>query len=228
MDPDVLVVVVGLGLLYLWVSTTPDDTSTITIPTPVGPIITTLPISGPAVPQVLSAPSPATAPAPIVSTGAGDQIDPGSVQVVNSPDFRGWPIAGKITSVVVSPDNVQIFTDGVSGWPHVFPDGIGDNGISFTVWAFLNINGQWVGSGFLQGVDAYKSSDGVGDGMFDWVNNWWYSSRWAPMTGHQLAPGEMVGIMLGGGSQRDNGGPDTQLRTQIVAIPATDSGTFNF
>lgn len=228
MGDDLLFVIVALGLLALWTSVSNGALPDGSIPLPPGPG-NPLPPSGPGNPP----PPPsgnnsgAGTPPPIVSTD-GDMIDPGSCQIVNAPDFRGWSIVSRITRVELTPDNCKIFTDpDVEGWPDTFPPGFADP-IGFTVWAFVFVGGQWVCSGFLEGVGHYKSADGVGDSVFDFVNNWWYSGRWAPMTGHAIQPGETIGLMLCGGDQRDGKGPDTGIRTQIVAFQAAENAAYTF
>lgn len=160
---------------------------------------------------------------------AQDAVPIQSVQVVNAPDIRSWPATATITHISVTPDNTRIdFTkrDGPSRWPDIRPTGwTGD--MEYTVWLFLQVNGQWVGSGFIQ---MWNGRDGVGDAPSDYAKNWYYGTRWSPMQTHGvISPTEQIGILVTSGNERDSGGPfGVQERSNLVLIPGADSGEYSF
>jgi len=160
---------------------------------------------------------------------AVDMIPLSAVQVVNAPDVSGWASTAAITQVVITPNNtVFTFTKNVgpNAWPNITPAGW-DGPLQYTVWLIRKVNGNWVGSAFIQ---MWQDRNGVGDAPSDYVNNWYYSNRWAPIYGSgQLVPGETIGFMLTSGNERDSVGPySVQERSNIVTLPTTDSGVFNF
>lgn len=164
-----------------------------------------------------------------VPAAAQDAVPITSVQIVNAPDVRGWPATATITHIALDGANTRIdFTkrDGPNRWPDITPPGFAGP-IEYTVWLFLNINGQWVGSGFIQ---MWNGRDGVGDAPSDFSKNWYYGSRWAPMPTHgQISPTEQIGFMVTSGNARDSGGPySVQERSNIVLIPGVDTGDFLF
>lgn len=158
-----------------------------------------------------------------------DAIDLASAQILNSPDVRGWPITTAIRHVDCRPDNVRLTFDKQAGpgrWPDQ-PFG-GDGTLQYTVWLFLLVEGRWIGSGF---VEMWSGRDGVGDGISDFVNNWYYDGhRWGAMAGHAIAVGELIGFMVTAGDARNNGSSSVQERSNVVLLraPANDTGLFSF
>src|SRR5256885_242755 len=102
--------------------------------------------------------------------------------------FRARRAAGARRAAHMTDGDLKlaIAFDAENEWPDIVPPGF-DGPIQYTVCAFLNIGGDWIGSAFIQ---MWRGRDGVGDAPSDFARNWWYSSRWGEMAGHQLAPGE--------------------------------------
>jgi hypothetical protein len=160
---------------------------------------------------------------------AQDAVPIASVQIVNAPDIRNWPATATITGIHIAQSNMRVdFTkrDGPARWPDITPPGFAGP-IEYTVWLFLNINGQWVGSGFIQ---MWNGRDGVGDAPSDFAMNWYYGTRWSPMQTHgPIQPGEQIGILVTSGNARDNGGPyGPSERSNLVLFPAADQGDWSF
>ena len=44
-------------------------------------------------------------------------------------------------------------------------------------------------------------------------------SAWAPMTGHQPANGELIGMFVAQGNLRDRGGSSLHERSNVVILP---------
>lgn len=152
-----------------------------------------------------------------------------SAHIVNAPDVRSWPVTAAITSISVTPQNMRIdFTkrDGPNRWPDITPLGF-TGPIEYTVWLFLQVDGQWVGSGFIQ---MWNGRDGVGDAPSDFQRNWYYSPRWNPLPGHgPIQPSDQIGIMVTSGNERDSGGPfSVQERSNVVLISGSDNGDYTF
>ena len=63
----------------------------------------------------------------------------------------------------------------------------------------MNIRGAWHGSGCIQFWRGCQENGGPPE---EFAKNWYYAAdRWAPMTGHQPAPGELVGYMVSAGDE---------------------------
>jgi hypothetical protein len=154
---------------------------------------------------------------------AQDMIDPATIQIVDAPDFRPWPIAGHFSDITVDPGGRVTFH--VAGqncdvtptqcWPITAPT---TRPLQFTVWLFLQINGRWVGSAFIPGINSYNLSANYFD---TYARDWYYCCAWNPMTGHVIQEGETIGFMFGGGDNRHSEGPSSGVRSNIVTISAT-------
>jgi hypothetical protein len=160
---------------------------------------------------------------------AADMIPLSSVQVVNAPDVSAWASTTAITQVTITPTNTS-FTfsknTGPNAWPNVVPAGW-EGPLQYTVWLFRKVSDNWVASAFIQ---MWQDRAGVGDAPSDYSVNWYYAQRWAPLFGSgPLVPGEVIGFMLTSGNERDSAGPySVQERSNIVTLPTTDNGVFNF
>lgn len=175
--------------------------------------------------------SPPVTPADPVT---GDMIDLSKTQIVNSPDVKAWAATAAITKITITPNNVvSDFTkrDGPNRWPDQKPSWTapGDT-VQYTVWVFVLLNGVWVGAGFIQ---MWNGRNGVGDAPSDFVKNWYYPSRWDPMTGHYIVPNETIAFMVTAGDARNGGDVDAlnvQERSNVVTLraPVGDSGVFTF
>ncbi len=169
-------------------------------------------------------------PPPPSGGGGGDMLDLSAAQIVNAPDVRGWAQTAKITEVWFDGSVTRVnFTkkDGPDRWPDVVPPGW-DGSLQYTLWLFLKINEQWVGSGFVQ---FWYGRDGSGspadpDVPSVYHEHWYYGTRWSPMQEHgPIKAGEQIGFMVTSGNARDSVGPfGPQERSNVVVFPATDNG----
>jgi hypothetical protein len=160
-------------------------------------------------------------------------IDLATCKIVNAPDARNWDETAAITKVSFDCAVTRIeFSrqDGPNRWPDVTPTGW-QGPLQYTIWLFLKINGQWVGSAFIQ---MWHGRDGSGspadpDVPSVYHAHWYYGTRWSPMQEHgAIRPGELIGFMVTAGNARDSAGPFVQERSNLVAVPATDNGVFTF
>ena len=214
-----------------------DNNSTLTIPysgtTCVGPVHGTQTlrrhVDAPPPPPPPSDPTPVP-PAPVF-TGPTDAIDLSQAIILNSPrDFASWPITTAITSVSQGPTGVHVEfdkRDGPGRWPDVFPVGW-DESLQYTLGMALNINGQWYASAV---VEYWYGLATAGGAPSRYATNWFYDPiRWAPMTYHQPAPGELIGFFVCEGDCRNNPNGNTsplRERSNVVLVPmASDSGSF--
>jgi hypothetical protein len=169
-----------------------------------GPWSSALDFRTPAAPAPTPTPTPSPSPSPSPG-GAADQINMSAAQIYNSPtDLASWSVTTAITSVNFMGDGISVqFSkkDGPGRWPDVTPPGW-DGPLQYTLGMCLNIGGQWDCSAVIQvwyGLDpAGGPPSGIG-------RNWFYDPlRWGPMTGHQPAPGETIGIFVCEGDCRNN------------------------
>lgn len=153
-----------------------------------------------------------------------DGLELSTVQIHNSPDVRGWPATAQITKLEFRSTGVHVEhtkNTGQGAWPNFRPAGW-DGDLQSTLWIFLSIGGQWHGSGCIQ---FWQSCDQNGGPPERFAKNWYYAAdRWAPMTGRQPEPGDMVGFMVSAGDARNNGQQSVQERSQVVVLPFPRSG----
>lgn len=218
------------------VGTLSDNNNTLTVPytgtTCVGPVHGTETLRR----HVETAPPPAPAPDPVPITPTAtslDAFDMNAAIILNSPrDFASWPITTRITSVAMGPGGVSVEFDKKNGpgrWPDVVPPGW-DGPLEYTLGMAENINGQWYVSTV---VEFWNGLDASGGRPSEFQTNWFYDSyRWAPMTFHQLTPGELIGFVVCEGDCRNNtAGTVSPLRERsnvvLVPYPPNDNGNFN-
>jgi hypothetical protein len=173
-----------------------------------------------------------------------DAINLSQVTVYNSPaDIASWPVTTAITRLEIHASKPK---DGVSvvfdkqghfegptwiGWPP--PDGVNNlpfsQEIQYTVWAVVQVNGQWYTSGFIE-MWTGRASTGAPI-LSDFARNWAYDQRWGPMQGHQPQVGEQMGFFVSAGDARGHQSA-TSLRERsnvvIVPLPAGDEGVFTY
>lgn len=153
-----------------------------------------------------------------------DGIDLSAVVIHNSPDVKDWPVTATITKIDFRPSGVHVEHSknrGSGAWPNIRPPGW-DGDLQYTLWIFLNIGGQWHGSGCIQ---FWQDCDQNGGPPEQFARNWYYAAdRWAPMTGHQPSQGEPVGFMVTAGDARNNGVQSVRERSNVVLMPFPVSG----
>jgi hypothetical protein len=214
-----------------------DSDNTLTIPysgtTCVGPVHGTQTlrrhVETPAPPP---APAPDPTPQPVIPDGPTDAFNFSSAIMLNSPrDFTSWPITTKITAISMGPGGVGVDFDAKNGpgrWPDVTPPGW-SGPLQYTLGMAENIGGQWYASAV---VEFWYGLDASGGPPSQFASNWFYDSfRWAPMTYHQPAPGELIGFFVCEGDCRNNtDGTLSPLRARsnvvLVPMPANDNGSF--
>jgi hypothetical protein len=174
-----------------------------------------------------------------------DAINLSQVTVYNSPaDIASWRVTTAITRLEMQPSNTGLA--GISlvferqghfegptwiGWPP--PDGVNNlpflQEIQYTVWAVVNVNGQWYTSGFIE-MWTGRPSTGAPI-LTDFARNWAYDGRWGPMQGHQPVVGEQMGFFVSAGDargQRGPTGPRERSNVVLVSLPAGDNGVFTY
>jgi hypothetical protein len=174
-------------------------------------------------------PSPTPAPVPGPSPGGGlDAIDLHSATILNSPlDIANWPITTTITELNIRPSGIAVeFSkkDGPGRWPDVTPPGW-DGPLQYTLGMCLNIGSRWYCSAVVEYWHGLAESGGP---PWEYAMNWFYDpARWAPMTGHQPVPGEMIGFYVCGGDCRNNREGSlspARERTNVVLVPMPGNG----
>lgn len=163
-----------------------------------------------------------------------DMINLDQAQIVNAPDVRSWAKTATITQMSFNEGQTRVeFTkkDGPSRWPDVTPAGW-TGPLQYTLWLFVKVDGQWVGSAFIQFWHGRSGSGSANDpdlpSLYD--QHWYYSPRWRPINGHgAIHAGEQIGFMVTSGNQRDSVGPNSVAeRSNTVTLFAADSGAVDF
>ena len=187
-------------------------------------------------PPATEQPPPAPEPAPPSGGGgfATDAIDLNQTTLLNSPrDFASWPITTAITSLDINGNGIRVQFSKKSGagrWPDITPPGW-DGPLQYTLGMALNINGRWYASTV---VEYWYGLDRSGGQPSQYAMNWFYDPwRWAPMTGHQPAVGEIIGFFVCQGDCRNNlNGTLSPLRERsnvvLVPMPSDSGAVYNF
>jgi hypothetical protein len=132
----------------------------------------------------------------------------------NSQGVQNWPETATITSIDFTGDAFLVDFDRRTG-PNRWPQS--DFGVQYTLGMCLNIDKHWNCAGVVQFWDGRDlEASGIPSEVGD---TWFYDSRWGPMQGHQPAQGETVGIFVGQGNLRGNGGSSLQERSNVVLMP---------
>jgi hypothetical protein len=123
--------------------------------------------------------------------------------MVNSPlDFASWAETARITSVNIG-DRIVVDFDKRTG-PDRWPDTpFGAGSLEYTLGMCVNVNAHWFCSAVVQFWYARELEAGgrPSDVGFEWFYD---GARWGPMTGHQPASGELVGLFVCAGNCRNN------------------------
>lgn len=182
-------------------------------------------------PAPIPGPTPPPTPSPGGPPAAADQINMGQATIVNSPtDLANWTISAGITRLDLTTNGVHIEVspdkfNGPNRWPEA------SFGVQYTLGMCLNINARWNCSAVVQ---FWTGLDVGGGPPSEYAQNWFFDpSRWAPMTGHQPAPGEIIGFFACMGDCRNNTKGDLsplKERTNVVLVPMPGNGgaTYRF
>jgi hypothetical protein len=192
-------------------------------PTTLGPWSGTAAFATPSAPLVGPAPGPVPFP-----TGANDAIDLRQATILNSPrDLAAWPATATITRLDLRASGIHVeFSkkDGRGRWPDVTPPGW-DGPLQYTLGMALNINGRWYAS---TPIEYWYGLDASGGPPSQYARNWFYDpARWAPMTYHQPAVGEIIGFFVCAGDCRnrsDSSGSPVRERSNVVLVPMPNDG----
>lgn len=159
-----------------------------------------------------------------------DSIDLSTVTILNSPDVRNWPVTAAITAIDCQLAGVNVEhtkRHGAGRWPDVALDGTGGP-ISFTLWFFKHIGGQWFGAA---GFEFWETREHSGDSIFRVLADAFYdANRWGMLSGQAFAAGELAGFMVSAGDARPAVSDSVHERSNIVTItvPADGVGRFTF
>ena len=146
-----------------------------------------------------------------------DMINPTTIQVVNSPNVFSWPITTSLTQLDCFDNGINPYFDKKNTWPEVTPPKW-SGAMTFTLWLMMQIGDKWIGSGIIQFYRGLAASGGPIYQGNQIARNWVYDSRWAPMTGHQPNPGELIGFMVSAGNARNIDNHIVEERSQIVTL----------
>jgi hypothetical protein len=150
-----------------------------------------------------------------------DAIKINRLEIHNSPDVSGWPSTATITRVAFGDDGVNVdFTkeDSADRWPDVLVFG-SDGFIEFTLWMAVYLGGVWHASGVIEYWHGRTGDGGNVAKDRQIATNWFYDSRWGPMSGYQPAEGELVGIFVTAGDARGRDAHIVAERSNIVVVP---------
>jgi hypothetical protein len=152
--------------------------------------------------------------------------------VSSPPDLAIWAETAKITSIDFTGGAFLVDFDKRTGpgrWPEA---AFGTGGIQYTLGLCFNLNGQWYCSAVVQFWDGRElaASGRPSDVSFEWFYD---PARWGPMTGHQPADGETVGVFVAAGNLRNNGYtlatcPRVCERSNVVLVPWSNHGAASF
>jgi hypothetical protein len=173
--------------------------------------------------------TPAPPPAPTPSAPAVDGINLAQAIIRDSPATLGsWPITTALSVVEIRPNGIHVEFSKQSGpgrWPDWTPPGW-SGPLQYSLGMAMNIGGQWYAAAPIQ---FWYGLDASGGPPSQYALNWFYSpGRWAPMTYHQPAVGEVIGFFVCAGDCRgrtDGSGSPVKERTNVVLVKMpTDAG----
>jgi len=149
--------------------------------------------------------APAPTPAPTPDPAPNGSLDMRMAVVKNSPlDLANWAVTTSISVLDIRSSGVHVEFSKQNGgdrWPDVMPPGW-SGPLQYTLGMCLRIGGTWYCSAV---VEFWHGLDEGGGPPTQFAENWFYdSARWAPMTGHQPAPGETIGFFVCAGDCRNN------------------------
>ena len=152
-----------------------------------------------------------------------DQIDLATVQVEASPaGVLSWPATAAITTLGIQPSALTLEVAPDRQWPLVPVDTGSEPSQAATLWVFLNIRGEWFGTGAerlrpgqLHGVKP-ESQD-----ISSWIGQDWLFdvTRWKNMAGYTPSKGELVGWMVAAGSTPSDDHAPVHERTPVILVP---------
>lgn len=178
-------------------------------------------------------------PIPPVDHNGQDELDMQSVIITSeSPDVRGWPIASKLSSIFISPNEFDasdsnMNVDFTRRWgPGAWPIVMGPEGeIQYTLWVASqcgNLNGPWYASAVILCISRGENDNYVPTGPAmrpgQPPQNWYYFAG-GPLANYQPQRGEPIAWFLTAGVQRRNDIHALAERTQIV-VTAFLPGTY--
>jgi hypothetical protein len=143
--------------------------------------------------------------------------------IVDSPSNLGfWAETAQITRVDFSQGWVVVDfdrRDGPNRWPDT-PWGAPGDSVEYCLGMCVNVNNHWYCSAPIQFWHGRELEAG---GRANEVGiNWFYPPAWGPMSGHQPANGELVGIFVAEGSTRHNRDGSESIvheRSNVAMIP---------
>jgi hypothetical protein len=146
--------------------------------------------------------------------------------ILDSPvDFGKWPITTTITYLELGSDGIRVEFDKKNNpgrWPDVHPPPFAiDGSIQYCIGMALYISGHWYAAA---PIEMWYGREKAGGPPQDYAYNWFYNPvRWAPMTNHQPAVGETIGIFVVAGDVRGfNTAVNVQERSNVVLLPMPD------
>jgi hypothetical protein len=143
--------------------------------------------------------------------------------IVDSPSDLGyWAETAQITRVDFSQGWVIVDfdrRDGPNRWPDT-PWGAPGDSVEYCLGMCMNVNDHWYCSAPIQFWHGRELEAG---GRANEVGiNWFYPPAWGPMSGHQPANGELVGIFVAEGSTRHNRDGSESIvheRSNVAMVP---------
>ncbi len=172
--------------------------------------------------------------------GLDGELSLGTATLVHMPaNFADWPITTHIKKVELSLTGVRVELDNgrPDSWPDT-PDRPGMGPLLFSLGLAEKIGGQWYASAPIQLWRGLPESGGAiqaqsveGSGVGQIPANWFYdSNRWGPLAGHQVLPGEELGIFVCAGDCRDGNADFSPVheRSNVVLfkLPGEQGGVF--
>jgi len=144
-----------------------------------------------------------------------DAIDLANVQFKSSPDVRSWPATSQITELGLRPGRLHLRHTREVVWPDVQFETTTQES---TLWVFLQINGQWYGTG-AERIRPNQFDKPEPDHVSQWIAEWLYNpDLWGPMAKYVPTPGELVGFMVTAGIQRVGDASIVKERSEVILV----------
>jgi hypothetical protein len=150
-----------------------------------------------------------------------DAIDLANVRVEGSnPEVLTWPITSELQEFWIRPGTMRVRYDKQGQWP---PVDMGGALQEATVWVFVRINGEWIGTG-AERLRRNQMDKPQSDRPIETIGtSWLYArDRWPTLASYVPHDGELVGFMVAAGSTRSDFNVTVRERTNVVLARYSD------
>lgn len=156
-----------------------------------------------------------------------DAINLATVAIEGSPIVTNWTPTVNIMALSMANDQMYFSLDHDPGDSWKWMTGTGTDNYQFTLWAVVQVNGQWLAQGFIQ---YWQGRPFIAPSVLTHFGpDGWAGHLTSPVTAYQPKPNDTMGFFITAGNAR---GVTSQTsvaeRSNIIAITLPSSGVGNW